>query len=118
MPLFYWPAEGQPYVWVSDDDAGVRFHCSRATIERIAATDPTAPPAIYLGPGRLKRRRSDLWDAWSRQQRETYAAASVSAAPMPEVETPPIRRPRGRPPGSKNKKRTVSAATSAVLEAE
>jgi len=119
-PPFIWAEDDQPDKWASDDESAIRHGTSKASVERWAEKYDDVPPAVYFG--RLKKRSCHGWNEFDRRRMaESLAAAAAANAPAdpaaaslighnggPPLETGETPKGRcGRPPGSKNKKRTT-----------
>jgi hypothetical protein len=86
-PPFRWPEPGEPWKFVPDAAACDRGGFSQAHLNRLA----DAPPVFVVGE-RMRRRRSDHWDAWFASRPKAKAPKPVPAEPPPAEEGRPRKR--------------------------
>jgi hypothetical protein len=117
---FIWPKPDEADALASIATVAQHYDVSPAS----AARDPECPPGIRIG--HLVRYSCHAWDeVMQRRLAAAQAAAAAASAPVlpapapvaPIATEPPVRRKRGRPPGSKNKNRSVPTAAPMELEA-
>jgi hypothetical protein len=116
---FVWAEDDEPDKLTSEEGVAARLDICAESVRRI----PDKPPAVFIG--RLRKYSCHDWNAWLRRQREAPALKRTSppkteAAPAPVAPIapePPVRRKRGRPPGSKNRPKSMPTAARVELEA-